>query len=45
MNTPIASMYGIFIYMYHEKYLKINYVAVNIPYMDGLGTLVFNQLN
>ena len=33
---PIASMYGIYIYL-HLPYVTIKNNQVNIPYMDGMG--------
>ena len=33
---PIASMYGIFSYIYH----KINQMSANIPYRDGMGKVL-----
>ena len=34
--VPIASVYGIFTYMWHVPY-KINQMQVSTPYMDGMG--------
>ena len=35
-NIPIASMYGIFNYIYHKNHPN---VVIDIPYMDGMGLI------